>query len=358
MKKILFASVIWLLGAPLFSQSFIVSPGAYTSKEAPSGSRYPFGYRRFPKFSYLQVHCDLRGKPLVITEIAFRADQNSSCAARTMNLTLKMSSTARTASTISPTFALNHGSDIATVLSNVTVNWPSETSGPGPRQFKFAIPFPTKPFTYRNTPGLCWELRIHSNNFRYYHNMDAATSNTYSDISIKLGTGCKSASWNRPAYMSMHSYFDLGKNKWRISMSALYLGKGQTSFWLLGDSNKNLGGLSLPLDLTPFGISGCRLYTNILEVFVNKTRPSGGLVGVLYIPYNPSLVGLWIYGQTGSMDPGRPGIPLVFSNGYGDKLGAKPPLQPVSSLLKIGTDTATSGNTQKGFGLITRFKFK
>ncbi len=274
-----------------------------------------------------------------------------------MTLTLKMSSTTKTSSTISTSFAANHGSDLAVLLSKVSINWPQDTAGPGPRPFKFVIPFPAKPFTYKNTAGLCWEVRIHSNNVKSYHGMDAVNSYYY-DTTKKLGSGCKSASQTRNSYMAMYTYFYGGPDRWRIYQYSYYLGKRQPGFWILGDSDKNFAGLSLPLDLTPFGIKGCKLYTSVLETIAKNTSTSGYLYSYIYVPYTPALVGLWIYGQTGSLDPGRPGIPLVFANGYGVKLGAKPVAQPVSRLYSKGSDTATSGYYSKHYGLVTQFTYK
>ena len=90
------------------AQSFKVSPAAYTTKEAPSGTTLIFGDRNNVRGSLQQIHDDLGTKPLILTELAFRNNGARTCVADTLNLTLRLSNTPIDAASVTNTYKSNH----------------------------------------------------------------------------------------------------------------------------------------------------------------------------------------------------------------------------------------------------------
>ena len=91
-------------------------------------------------------------------------------------------------------------------------------------------------------------------------------------------------------------------------------------FVLLGDSKSTLGSLNLPLDLGPFGMPTCTLYTNAKLSFPLQNR-GGRAVWTLPIPNNLALMGRTFYPQAGVLDPAANPLGLVLSNSAEMTLG-------------------------------------
>jgi len=73
-----------------------------------------------------------------------------------------------------------------------------------------------------------------------------------------------------------------------------------------------------PIDLTPFGFTGCTQYIGIAAVLGTLTDGSGAASVGTAVPVNPGLTGLTLYSQWAALDAGAPGG-LTVSN-YGRAL--------------------------------------
>lgn len=90
----------------------------------------------------------------------------------------------------------------------------------------------------------------------------------------------------------------------------------------LGDSNTQWGSLSLPLDLTFFGMPGCMLYTNVVATFV-LTNSSGSATWSVPIPNAPALLGAALYTQGGATSPGTNPAGVITSNACALRIGGR-----------------------------------
>lgn len=86
-----------------------------------------------------------------------------------------------------------------------------------------------------------------------------------------------------------------------------------------GTSRDRWGSVMLPLDLTPFGFTGCSLYIAAEAVSViPDTGPFGAVVLGVLIENDPGLVGLQFFNQAAFMDAGaNPGGFVLTNAGAG-----------------------------------------
>ncbi len=92
----------------------------------------------------------------------------------------------------------------------------------------------------------------------------------------------------------------------RLPPNAIALG-------LVGLSDGSFGGVSLPLDLTPFGAPGCALQTSVDAVVLLPADAIGRVTWPIEIPYDPQLVGATFHMQVAAFDAGVP-FGMVLSN--------------------------------------------
>ena len=275
-----------------------------------------------------------------------------------VNVTLRLSTAATTAGFVSSTFAKNHGPDMAEVLTRTSINFPA-TPKPAtpPAPFKYLIPFKT-PFLYKGTSGLCWEMRVHLNTSARLGNfLDSAnTASTYR----RFGTGCRATGQAKDAYLFGHIYGNTTiPNTWLLYVCANYLAKNQAYAWMIGVNDKRWGGFPLPLDLTPFGGTGCSIYIAPIFMAGGMTDQNGKVdtrINPFIFPRDPILSGRTLLSQCLSVDPGRPAWPLVFTDGCAVLIPKR--IEPVSRIYALSDDTATSGKVNLMYGMVTRFAYR
>jgi len=77
--------------------------------------------------------------------------------------------------------------------------------------------------------------------------------------------------------------------------------------FFFGNDNTQTNGVPLPFDLTPFGATGCSLYTDIDAVLVGSTtwqHPGTAVMNaVLPVPRNFALLGARLFTQAAVLDP-------------------------------------------------------
>ena len=90
--------------------------------------------------------------------------------------------------------------------------------------------------------------------------------------------------------------------------------------FVLGASNTVSGGIPLPLPLGAIGMPGCTLQVS-LDTLVTAS-PVGGVSQISFpIPLQTALVGIIVYAQAGSLDPGANPLGLTISNAVAVAIG-------------------------------------
>ncbi|MHC4816130.1 MAG: hypothetical protein ACYTFN_23980, partial [Planctomycetota bacterium] len=141
MRKPIYLTALFLATAPLWAQGgTIVSPAALTNVEGNNGAYY-FGRYANSRFQYAEG--ELRGKPLSITEVAFRLDgrnHNTSTAMgrKWTQVTLNVADTDWTKMT--STFTKNALTTPKEVF-NAAVAWPSKVGTPFFMPTAFGAPY-------------------------------------------------------------------------------------------------------------------------------------------------------------------------------------------------------------------------
>ncbi len=354
MKKFLILLLPACLTGPAFGQTkYIVSPQANTTVEGSSNNTFPF-YNK--PFTYMQIHDDLAGRPRIIREISFRGDGSFNVKAATFTISLWISTAKVTSSTATTMYSSNHGADLTQVLNKVKISLPaSPKPASPPAPFTQVIPFPTKPFIYKGKGSLAWEVRVYSSTSLTSRPLDAQSS---SSLYKRFGTGCIATGQTRAPYnYGFIRDSSTVPNSYKLYCYANYLAKTQPYVWMIGVDNKKFGPFNLPLSLNPFGGVGCSLY--IAPLFAKGgTTSSTGFVSTysnpLTFPKNPLYVGMKIYTQFFSADPGRAPLPAAFTDGCAIIV---PGGVPVCRIYSYNNPNATSGSKTGSYGLVTRFTY-
>lgn len=346
-RTVLVSAVLGLGAALLPAQTrYHVSPLGMDPFEGGANNHYPFTNTQF---TYQQIHDDLAGRPRLISELAFRKDGYSlnPVPARSFNLTLRLSSTNVTARQAQGTFAANHGADLTDVLTAQTVNWPAEAvPAVLPAPFRFVVPFASQPFIYKDTPGFCWEVRVH----QPAAVTDACDGSQDRGPYVRYGQGCLASGRSTPATMAAYVAMNATTRMWTVSATCSYLGRSQPAVWLIGTSDRQWLGVPLPIDLSGMGSTGCKLYTSVLFTVGGATDSNGSLsITAATLPFDAALAGAVFFSQVFSTDTGP--SPLVFTEGSRSLFVQA----SVARVFASGTDQATSGTLGYPFGLVTRF---
>jgi hypothetical protein len=328
-----------------------------------------------------QVHGDLGTKPVLLNGMALRLDGSRTCMADSMSVTYLLSNTNVTPNTMTDTYAANHGKDVKTLLSKVTVKWPATTNPTGPPQaFRYPLDFSKTPFLYTGKANLCWELRVRSRTGTDSRRFDAVY--TVSTAGTKFGTSClasgnancqtPSTTWGCDAYA--WAYIKNEGIGWSYKAYARHLGDKQPAVLYMGLRKDRYAGVVLPFDLGPLGVTkgpgktNCHLNIAPLLAFgAGTTKPFG--VGSMnwrgwinyplyaspfFIPYDPTFVGQKLYTQFVSLDdqPSQRSAPLVFSCGVENTFTR---WDPVSRVYTRGSYLAAKGYLGHSTGVIVRF---
>src|SRR5204862_484267 len=89
----------------------------------------------------------------------------------------------------------------------------------------------------------------------------------------------------------------------------------QSVFMNVGVSDTVIGGLPLPLDLTPLGAPGCFAWVSNEAVVTGTTNSVGAITFQLVVPNNAALVGTVLFFQLGVFDATANTLGIVTSAG-------------------------------------------
>jgi hypothetical protein len=169
---------VWIMlasGAAGLPGQSVVVPESMAGVEGGGGTSIPFGSNLPCRYQVVYDAIELPWSgPRILTGISLRPDQNLTATAIPakgfLDVSVLMSTTARSSTTLSATFADNYGTDATWVMLNQPVQLPSQpasTPGPMPANIHFAF---SVPWAYGFTPvgtdqpaeNLLVEIWIHS----------------------------------------------------------------------------------------------------------------------------------------------------------------------------------------------------
>ncbi len=98
---------------------------------------------------------------------------------------------------------------------------------------------------------------------------------------------------------------------------------GAGALLVIGASRTSWSGIPLPLDLTWFGMPGCKLAVSY-DWGVNASADAGGVAQWSFgVPTDPGLIGVRFYNQAFAVDPSAHARPFVLSNACEGLIGSK-----------------------------------
>jgi len=242
---------------------------------------------------------DLPMSAILIREVAFQPNQprDFGLEKAVVGMTLDASMGPRLPRKRSLTFALNHGKAITRVFSG-KINLPY-VSPRAKRDWLFRIPF-NKPFVANSKLGPSLVLDFATTSVATNMNRRWALIQSRLDSgSVKFqGIGYNCHFKKIPFFWQTYpGGISIGAT---TSWYGAPLKPNQPGFLAIGDAGwgSRWGGLTLPIDLSPFGAPGCKweLRPLLFFPFLVNSR-GGGAVSGIRIPSNPRLANLNLYAQ-------------------------------------------------------------
>lgn len=303
-----------------------VYPTSMTTREGLGGTPFPFGLGKPCRMQTLYETVEERGPTRIVREIRLRPDwvnpTYTQKAKAWANMGISMSHSSRGFATISSTFSRNRGLDETGVFKVQKVALPGQvTSKVGPKPFNIVFKL-DHPFIHRPAAGnLLVEYYIlsqPSGNYRLDSSLHCMS------VSADFGKRDSSCHWNRKT--------STGTEKvWLRLKSNLSLKLGNTVTWTLEDAPPKTptvfflgndpkvarwGVLPVPIDLHPFGATGCYLNTDILLANVGLSDSKGVAVASFTIPTNYAWINQFLHVQAFVPRFSANKMGLVFSLGH------------------------------------------
>lgn len=339
----------------------LISPlgEGYGAKKGNSVMQYPFS-KGSGMHRWQQVHGELKGQALAITQLSFRQGGHNSTTAQGRTVTCELYMGPSNYANLSSTFANNWNGTPQQVTASRTVNVPAFTSPPAggyPAPFNVTIPLDT-PYMHSGQDGLAWELRVTNLSFddwTYfdYHRWSADTRSGQR----RIGQGCLASTTNPPTlprhYMDSYLRANFDNNEYRFQWRSWYGPKNQPTAILLGTREVNI-----PIP----GLLCTNIYVDGIFASINGTTPNSGHwtnTPLFSWPYDPTWVGFKVYSQTIGIDPNQAGgsLGVSLSRGEENTLPAMGPSPLQASRIHAnGSTTAPTGSLARGSVLITEFR--
>jgi hypothetical protein len=358
-----------ILTAPLLVLSLapaqsVVSPGHFTSAEASSQNRFPFG-ETSQLFRYLQVHDDLQGTPRPIRTMTWRRGAGTcgtACTnpypAYTISLNAWCSTATTTATTLVAAFDTNHGTDKVQVITSKTFNFPATSTAEVPAPFVYRITFDV-PFIYLGMAPLCWEVQVTGRTNATALYFDAASgSSTNPPMPMgSFGAGCTATGRGAAMTAVPTATMSWGTGSGSLVVSGANAPANGVIVVLIGFRKDNFGGIPLPFLLpgTSTAPSGpCSLHVAIALVMAGLADAGGRSTTTIPVPATLDLNGGSTFEQILALDPAANSFGVVLSNAVNHNFLAPYGLAPVGRVYLNGSHGA-SGAPATNEGLVTLF---
>ncbi len=322
-RKMGLSCFVLLLSSAVFAQTTFVVPPGYANKEGKSISGTPpkdYGYHwmvgRYTHGRAQQVipRKFLPTNPFLIRKFKMRRDSSRmqvTFAPHKIDMEVFMSNNPKTQPPegYSMVFESNHGADKTLVMKKKAIDWPGlsmPTNPPAPFNIVFVL---DRPFVYKpnNSLILDWvytKNKLYQNDYYLWYT-DAIYHGWYNNgpttnSPVTMGQGC-------PTNYRNYGFFPYrGGKLWLYGYSRVK-NKKLPGVMMIGSNDKKWGNLTLPLDLTPFGAPGCKLYIDIIQTAISFTDPASSSGYILYrmgcVPNLPILDGMSFYCQQLVLDP-------------------------------------------------------
>jgi hypothetical protein len=334
------ACAAMLASAPAQTTSVIV-PAGFDGGGAGFNNLTTFGAQR-RKFQDIYTAAGFTSRgidgPILIQRLRYRIATGTSFATPIPypGYRLRMSTTSVLPSTMSTTFAANHGADVATVFTGTVNTIPTTPSVPGGVHVDILL---ATPFLYYPGPGrhLCIEHKmndplnsvpqtvgVEAANGRHLHNfndlptgiiLNSIISDTPVNIAIVDFVPAPGTAWTNS--------YGAGCNTPPLRLQAVgrpLLGSTQVLEIRQLPANSlfavlvaGLAPVLPPLDLSGIGMAGCFLHARI-DVSYGLFPAAGIATGSILLPVDSALVGQSIFTQGAANAPATNALELVSSN--------------------------------------------
>lgn len=325
LRSLLLPSILpWLPLPAIRAQNDVVVPAAARTSEGYQLHGLPFGVPGF-RTQLLVEAAAIAPNGALLQAIRFRGDRGFLIGFTIPNVTVTLSHTSASTATVSPSFAAN-ATGPGTVVFQGTVALPSYlTGGLQPRGFDIVLPL-AAPFLFDASQGnLLIDVRADNPNLApptYW--LDAAEPG---GSTVAFGEGGQLATFDTLALTV--GGLALGVVE-AVPPLALTIGRNiDFRTELFATTPPGLLGLASsvlpqPLDLTPAGAPGNRLYIDPEVLLPLVWTPT--LFGTqearitVSVPNDPALVGVLVYGQSAVLDAANP-LGLVTGNAVELRIG-------------------------------------
>jgi len=278
----------------------------------------------------------------VLFGVGFRRTVGTSTsAAFSLNMEVAFSDATATLTTLSSTFTTNVGSNATTIFKGA-VNVPAMPVNVSAASF---VTIPAgKPWLYSG-PNLLVEVKsttfVSGAGFR----MDRCFERTNAGAAMSFGSGCGSATIG-----SSGSY--MPSNSFSITLNSAPA--KQPVLPIIGLDS----GTSIPMDLTPIGMTGCQMLTNmdLPQPFMITSATGAASMGPFQVPNAPGIGGIgiafqWLYADPNASNP----LKALATGGRLVHLG--PIICKNRYVYSFSSATAATGTVQAG-GPIALIKTK
>lgn len=361
-RSTILTSLAALVAASSLSSQQAVSPKHFATVEANSWIYRPFGSNSNSGWRYQQIHDDMMGSKLTINEIAFRKDatQSPRTPAYELNVTIVMSTAAKTAATAVTTFAQNHGANRKIVTLNKLVKMPATFRDGVAAPWEYRIKLDA-PYAFDGTNGgLCWEAQtslFRGQSVTTYFDAASSSSTNPPMAFAYYGTGCYNSTQSRQATLTTSSSVNYTNKTGSIRVQGNYLTRNSLAIGTLGFSRTLFAGvLPLPLELpgSANSYSGpCTMYASLDLVFAATTSSTGYTTATVPIPVDVQYGGIKLYVQLLSTDPGSTAV-IPFTTTNASEMQFVPPYKlPGCTRIYATNSLAQTGSLQRNYGLVT-----
>lgn len=292
--------IVLLAASAATAQTSVVVPAEYANVEGNSRFAYPLSYKQC-RWQWLGDSSAIARTSAVLRSFAFRLDgdgSTKSAPAKTLRPTVTLYVTSVTPTTMNTNWASNRGNAMGVQVFSGALNVPARTATfPLPvKDFAVDIPF-TRPFVLKSSDGdllIDWVegqayefVRWNVDAVSAWKTTEALYSRVWNDSACKnLGGDSASLSISRRTGVLGQS-LDV-----KYTMSPGTGRRLDVMLSWLGISNRRLGAISLPLDLTGLGMPSCALATDILVTQATTSSPIQWP-----LPNDNSLAGVVLYTQ-------------------------------------------------------------